>query len=285
MSSIEPIQRIAMRAGNVITVMVLGWLVLGTPCPSLATEGPSVRDEAWGILDAGVQRKSADRRAEAIAALGVAAGDKRALNILEECLQDPRPEVRTTAVAALGDMNAKSSLPKIKALLSDSDAKTTLAIAAVLKKFGDPKGSEIYYELVTGERKNGQKLTDGIKDRKGLEKMGVETAIGFAPFGGVASGAYGYISHSSQSGAIAYVTAINALAEDSDPQVREALVQAAFGGKPPVRVAALRALAKRGDATVVNDIEPAMHADKAVVSYTAAAAILHLLATEQAPVK
>jgi len=61
-------------------------------------------------------------------------------------------------------------------------------------------------------------------------------------------------------------------------QAKKALVQAAFGRKAPVRVAALRALAKRGDATLINDIEPAMHADKAVVSYTAAAAILHLLA-------
>jgi HEAT repeat protein len=274
-----------MRAGNTIAFMVLGWFVLGTPFPSLADDGQVVRHEAWGILDAGLQDKSADRRAEAIAALGVAAGDKRALETLEEFLQDPKPEIRTAAVAALGVMNAKSSLPKIKALLSDSDAKTTLAIAAVLQKFGDPEGFEIYYELMTGERKDGQKITDGIKDRKGLEKMGAETAIGFLPFGGVATGAYDYISGSNKSGANAYVTAVNALAEDSDPRVKKALVQAAFGGKVPVRVAALRALAKQGDPTVVNDIEPAMHSDKAVVSYTAAAAILHLLAPGRTPVK
>ena len=274
-----------MRAGDTITVMVLGWLVFGTPCTSLATAGQSLRDEAWGILDGGLQDKNVDKRAEVLAALGVAAGDARALKTLEECLQDPKPEIRTAAVAALGDMNAKSSLPKIKALLSDSDAKTTLAIAAVLQKFGDSEGFEIYYELVTGERKDGQKITDSIKNRKGLEKMGAETAIGFLPFGGVATGAYDYISGSNKSGANAYVTAVNALAEDSDPQVKKALVHAAFGGKVPVRVAALRALAKRGDPTVVNDIEPAMHSDKAVVSYTAAAAILHMLAPIQTPVK
>jgi len=274
-----------MGTGDTILVMVLGWLVLGTPCPSLAAAGQSLRDEPWGILDAGLQDKSVDKRAEALAALGVAAGDARALKTLEECLQDPKPEIRTVAVAALGDMNAKASLPKIKALLSYSDAKTTLAVAAVLKKFGDPEGFEIYNELVTGERKDGQKLTDGIKDRKGLEKVGAETAIGFVPFGGVATGAYDYISRNSTSAANAYVIAVNALAEDPDPQVNKALVRVAFGGKVPVRVAALRALAKRGDTTVLNDIEPAMHSDKAVVSYTAAAAILHLLAPGQTPVK
>jgi HEAT repeat protein len=66
--------------------------------------------------------------------------------------------------------------------------------------------------------------------------------------------------------------------------VKKSLVQVVFGGKAPVRVAALRALAKRGDATVVSDIEPAMHAEKALVSYTAAAAILHLLTSGNAPV-
>lgn len=274
-----------MRARDTITVMVLGWLVLGTPCPSPAVAGQSFSDEAWGILDAGLQDKSVDKRVEALAALGIAAGDARALKKLEECLQDPKPEIRTAAVTALGDMNAKLSLPKIKALLSYSDAKTTLAIAAVLKKFGDPAGFEIYNELVTGERKDGQKLTDGIKDRKGLEKMGAETAIGFAPFGGVATGAYGYLSANSRSAATLYVIAVNALAEDPDPQVKKALVQAAFGGKVPVRVAALRALAKRDDPTVVNDMEPAMHSDKTVVSYTAAGAILHLLTLGQTPVK
>lgn len=274
-----------MRVGDTITVMFLGWLVLGTPGPSLVAAGHSLRDEAWGILDAGLEAKTVDKRAEALAALGVAAGDETALKTLEECLQDPKPEIRTAAVAALGDMNAKSSLPKIKALLSNSDARTTLAIAAVLKKFGDPEGFEIYNELVTGERKDGQKLTDGVKDRKGLEKMGAEAAIGFLPFGGVATGAYDYISGNSKSVANVYVVAVNALADDPDPQVKKALVQAAVGGKVPVRVAALRALAKRGDATVVDEIEPAMHADKAVVSYTAAAAILHLLAPGQTPVK
>jgi HEAT repeat protein len=168
-----------MRTGKAITVMVLGWFVLGMPCQPLEAAGKSVRDEAWGILSAGLQDKSTEKRAEAIAALGVAAGDERALKTLEECLQGPKPEIRTAAIVALGDMNAKSPLPKIKALLSGSDAKTTLAIAAVLKQFGDPEGYEIYYELVTGERKNGQKLTDGIKDRKDLEKMGAKRRSAF----------------------------------------------------------------------------------------------------------
>jgi len=273
-----------MKAGNAVTAMVFGWFVMGILCPSLAAAEQSLKQEAWSILDAGLHDKSAEKRAEAIAALGVAAGDQRALTTLEECLRDPKPEIRAAAVGALGFMNAKSSLPKIKALLSSADAKTTLAIAAALIKFRDPEGFEIYYELVTGERKDGQKLADGLKDKKGLEKMGAEAAIGILPFGGVATGAYDYISGNSKSGASLYVAAVNALMEDPDPLVTKALLQAAFDGREPVRVAALRALARRGDATVLNDLEPAMYSGKTAVDYTAAAAILHLIATGQTPV-
>jgi HEAT repeat protein len=215
--------------------------------------------------------------------VGLAAGDEKAVKTAEEALQDPNPNIRRAAVAALGDMNAKSALPQIKTLLRERDAKLTLAIAAVLKKFGDPEGYEIYYELVTGERKDGEKLVDGIKDKKALETMGAKTAIGFLPFGGVATGTYDYFEQNGKSHASAYVTGVNALADDRDPKAGKALVRAVFGSKEPVQLAALHGLAKRGDAKVVNDIEPAMHSEKDLVSYTAAAATLHLLAVSQKP--
>jgi hypothetical protein len=92
--------------------MFLGWLVLVTPCTLLAPAGHSLREEAWGIRDAGLQDKSVGKRAEALAALGVAAGDAGAFKTLEAWLLDPKPEIRTAAVAPLGDMNAASSLTK-----------------------------------------------------------------------------------------------------------------------------------------------------------------------------
>jgi HEAT repeat protein len=271
-----------MRSGKAIALTV--WIVLGASCPPLVAAGQSVRDEAWSVLDAGLHNKSADKRAEAIAALGLAVGDQKALKTAEEALEDPNPNIRIAAVTALGNMNEKAALPEIKALLREGDAKTTLAIAAVLKKFGDAEGYEIYYELLMGERKDGEKLVDGIKDKKGLEKMGAKTAIGFLPFGGVATGTYDYLEQNGKSHASVYVTAVNALAEDRDPKAEKALVRAVFGGKEPVQLAALQGLAKRGDAKVVNDIEPAMHSEKDLVSYTAAAATLHLLAVGQKPV-
>ena len=237
----------------------------------------SVTDKAWATLEAGINDKKTDRRVLAISALGLMPGDKKAIETVEHAFQDPDSDIRRAAVTALGDMDWKASLPKIKALVNQADAKTLVAIAAVLKKFKDPEAYEIYYELLTGKRKGGGSILDGVKDKKSLEKMGVETAIGFVPFGGVGTGAYDYFKKNGSSQISVDVTAVSALAEDPDPAVKEALVQACFGTKDPVQVAALRALAKRGDPTVVQDIEPAMYSDKPVISYTASATILHLL--------
>ncbi|HWF45367.1 MAG TPA: HEAT repeat domain-containing protein [Bryobacteraceae bacterium] len=242
----------------------------------LATE-QSVSEKAWTILEAGLHDEKSDKRAQAVFALGLVPRDNKAIETAEHALNDPDPNVRRAAIDALGEMNSKRSLPKIKALISNSDGRTVLAIAAVLTKFKDPEGYEIYYEVLTGKRKDGGSILAGIKDRKALEKMGVETAIGFAPFGGVATGAYGYLKQNSSSHANTDVTAASALAGDRDPVAEKALVDTSFDGKEAVQIAALRALATRGDPSVVKDIEPAMYSDKPSISYTAAATVVHLL--------
>jgi HEAT repeat protein len=157
--------------------------------------GRESTSKAWTILQAGAHDKSAEKRAQAVSALGLISGNPMAVETAEHALQDSNSDVRKAAVTALGDMNSKASLPKIRALLKHSDAKTVVAIAAVLKKFNDPQGYEIYYEILTGERKAGGGILDGIKDKKSLEKMGAEEALGFVPFGGIGVGAYDYFKN------------------------------------------------------------------------------------------
>src|SRR5690349_14707534 len=169
-------------------------------------------------------------------------GNKKAAEMAEQALQDPDHNVCRAAITALGEMNSKKSLAKIKVLISHSDAKTVLAIAAVLTKFKDPEGYEIYYQVLTGERKEGGSILDGIKDRKALEKIGVQTAIGFVPFAGIGTGAYDYFKQYGLAQSNVEVIAVAALANDRDPVVEKALVQASLGGKGAVQVAALRAL-------------------------------------------
>jgi HEAT repeat protein len=244
-------------------------------CGLVSADGKFM-DQAWKILQAGAHNKSADKRAQAISALGVIAGDERAIKTAEIALQDPQSEVRRAAITALGDMGSRASLPKIKALLEHSDAKTVVAIAAVLKKLNDPQGYDIYYQILTGGRKAGGGILDGLKDKKDLEKIGVEEALGFIPFGGIGIGAYDYFKKNGSSNANVNAVAATALAKDPDPASEKALTQASVGGKEIVQVAALRALAQRGDPTVVKDIEPVMYSDKSLISYTAAAAVVHL---------
>jgi HEAT repeat protein len=242
----------------------------------LLSAGSQSTNQAWKILQAGVHHKSANKRVQAVSALGLIANDPKAIETAEHALQDSNAEVRRAAVTALGDMDSQASLPKIRALLEHSDAKTVVVIAAVLKKLNDPQAYDLYYQILTGERKAGGGILDGLKDKKSLEKMGVEEALGFIPFGGIGIGAYDYFKQNGSSNANVNVAAATALAQDRDLATEKALIQASFGGKEIIQVAALRALAKRGEPSVVKDIEPAMYSEKSFVSYTAAAAVVHL---------
>ncbi|MBV8069738.1 MAG: HEAT repeat domain-containing protein [Acidobacteriaceae bacterium] len=236
-------------------------------------------DKAWAILDAGVHDAKPDKRSLAVSALGLMPGDNKATEMADRALQDTDPDVRRAAITALADMDAKSALPKIKDLINSADGKTILVIAAALKKFNDPEAYDIYYQILTGKRQSGGSIFAGVKDRKAMEAMGVQTAIGFIPFSGVGTGAYNYFRKNSAAQSSINVLAVSALAEDPDrdPSIGKALVQSAFNDKDVVQVAALVALAKRGDPSVVNDIEPAMSSGKPAISQTAAATILHLL--------
>ena len=233
-------------------------------------------DAAWSILQTGLHEKNADRRAQATSCLDLLPAEPRALSTAESALDDPSETVRVAAINALGEMNARASLPKIKALAQGTDGKTLVAIAAVLKKFNDPEGNEIYYEILTGSRKAGGGILSGIKDRKNLERMGIEEAIGFVPFGGVGLGAYYYFRQNASASSAVLALAALALANDPDSTSEKALIQASFNDPDPVKVAALRALAKRGNAAVIDEIAPGMYSDKPIVSYTAAAAVLRL---------
>lgn len=251
-----------------LLICILSFLI----CDS--SGGADFGAKAWDILKTGVADPNTTKRQQAISSLAIVTDSPRAAQLAEHALQDPQASVRRAAVIALGGMGSKSSLPKIKDLLPSANAGTVVAIAAVLKQFNDPLGYSIYYEILTGQRKSGGGILSGLEDKKALEKMGFEEAVGFIPFGGVGWGAYEYFKHLGTPGVD--VAAAAALATDPDPSARTALIHASFGGKAIVRLAALQALAKRGDRSVVDTIQPAMYSEIPLVSYTAAAAVAHL---------
>lgn len=208
--------------------------------------------------------------------LGIVPRDSKATTMAEAALNDPDGRVQRAAVQALGEMDARSSIPKLKAMIPKADAKTIVALAAVLKRFNDPEAYSIYYQIFTGLRKSGGSIFDGIRDKRALEKMGIEEAIGLIPYSGIATGAYNYFAQNGSSNLTVEATAAAALANDPDPESEAALVKACFGRKEAIEVAALRALAKRGDPRVLNQILPTMYDSKTLVSYTAAATVAHL---------
>jgi len=147
-----------------------------------------------------------------------------------------------------------------------------------LKSLGDEKGYEVYFAILTGERKSGEGLLDDQKkmlhDPKKMAQFGVEQGLGFVPFAGIALGAFKALRKDDTSPVRA--GAAMALASDPDPRSGEALVAAASDKSVIVQAAALNAIALRNDPKLITAIVPMMKDDKDIVRYTAAAAVVRL---------
>jgi HEAT repeat protein len=236
-------------------------------------------ENACDNLTAGVSDKNVEKRSDATQALGLLIDDKRARVMAEKALDDDSPEVRVAAADALGEMQSRASIPKLHDALSDKDPTVVLAAAHALLLLKDDREYEVYYAILTGERKTGNGLLGGgrkmLHDPKKLAEFGVETGLGtFVPFGGFGLTAWKRLTKDDSS--IARAAAARVLAKDPDPQSGSALLEAISDRSWIVRVAALESLAKRGNPVVLKQIEPAMQDQKEAVQYTAAAAVIRL---------
>lgn len=235
-------------------------------------------EKAWTILSDAAQDKSYEKRGKAIQALGIVTADDRARTLAEAALADQRGEVRATAADVLGVMRAISSVPKLKAALKDNAASVVFAAANALFVMGDPSAYEVYYAVLTGQKKSGDALLQSqlkmLKDPKALTQLGLEAGIGFIPFGGVS---YKLLKMSTAD-AVSPVRAAAAgkLITDPDPKSRQALAEAAGDEKWLVRAAVVGALARRNDPSALNVITPLLDDENDVVRFNAAAAVIQL---------
>jgi HEAT repeat protein len=71
------------------------------------------KEEAWQILDTACTGDKTSDRATAVRVLGLMPSDAKALKAARKALRDDKPEVRSAAAAALGDMNSRISIPKL----------------------------------------------------------------------------------------------------------------------------------------------------------------------------
>ena len=246
--------------------------------------GENRKAEAWQILDDACTGDRTIARVTAILVLGLMPDDAKARGLAEKALGDDKPEVRSAAAAALGDMKSRTSIPKLKKALDDDDPAVALAAAHALDLMHDHSAYEVYYEVLTGQRKAGKGLiasqTSILKDPKKMAQLGFEEGIGFVPFAGVGWVAIKTITKDDTSPVRA--AAAKVLAKDPDPAATKTLADAAGDKSWLVRAAALEALAKRGDPAVLDTVSLCMSDKKEAVKYTAAAAVLRLTAIKEA---
>lgn len=243
------------------------------------TEPPkSPSERAWALLDDGSASDSAETRRIAVGALGVVIKNPHAIQIAEKALKDDKPEVRAAAASALGKMQSRSSIPKLISVLDDKEPEVVLAAAQSLVSFRNEQGYDVYYEVLTGQRKGGKgavgKELESLKNPKKLAEMGFEEGIGFVPFGGMGLEAFRVLTGGNTSAVRA--AAAKVLAHDPDPSAGNALSDAIGDNSWHVRVAAIDAIAERGDPKLISAVLPGLDDDKDAVKYSAAAAVVRL---------
>lgn len=240
--------------------------------------GQNPEEKAWQVLQKGLHDSNVAERVVATRVLGLIPDDSRAVGMAEQALQDKAPAVRAAAATALGQMGARGSAPKLREALKDKEVSVVMAAAHALRKLGDPMGYEVYYAVLTGERKTGAGLLDEqktmLKDPKKMASFGFAQGIGYVPYASIGVGVVKAIKKDDISPVRA--AAASALASDPDPRSGQALVRAASDKSWVVRAAALDAIARRGDASLLETIVPRMADEKDAVRYTAAAAIVRL---------
>jgi len=262
----------------------IGAFCLLTPVPTAAQSPP---DQAWSILQAGAADNSSEQRIATMRVLQLIPGDAKAVGTAEQGLQDKDPDVRGAAALSLGSMKSKSSIPRLEAAAkSDTEGAVVMAAAKSLIQLGDEKGYEVYYAVLTGQRKSGESLIGGqekeldqlLRNPKQMEAMAFEQGIGFVPFGGYGLQAYQMIHASETKEPIVKAASIKILAKDPDPRTGKALVAATADKNTLVRAAAYDALARRDDPSVLPDLTSGLDDEKQEVKLTAAAAVVHLSA-------
>jgi HEAT repeat protein len=282
---VKPISAVTGPKRRVRTLTLAAFIVAFWTLASVFMSAQASLDQAWSILQAGAVDKSSEQRVATMRVLQLIPSDAKAVDLAGKGLQDKEPEVRGAAALSLGAMNSKSAIPQLTAAAkSDPEGAVVMAAAKSLIQLGDEKAYEVYYAVLTGQRKSGESLVGGqekelnqlLRNPQKMEAMAFEQGIGFVPYGGAGLQVYRTIHESGSKELIVKATAIKILAKDPDPRSGNALVAATTDKSWLVRAAAFDALARRGDSSVLPNLQSGLNDEKDVVKLAAAAAIVHL---------
>lgn len=251
------------------------------PTEPVKPEKPQTpKEKSWSILKDGLTEENFERRAKAVNALGLIIGDANAEKFALAALKDTNARVRMAGVTSLGAMHARHAKEALEEALDDSEPAVVLASANSLLLLKDDAGYDVYYAVLTGNKKANQGLIKEqmkiLHDPKKMAQLGLEEGISFVPFGGLGYGVMKTVIKSGDDVATVRGIAARRLARDPDPSTGEALVRATIDKSWIVRAAALETLSVRGDKSVVKGILASLDDEKDDVRYIGAAAIIHL---------
>jgi HEAT repeat protein len=247
-----------------------------------ANDEPSTSDleeKSWLILQTGLHSKKAAQREKAVKALSLLEGNRQAIRFTLRAMRDKNPRVRAAAASSLGELHATSTVPALRAAVSDKDASVMLAATHALFVLKDPLAYEVYYAILMGNKKTSagiiQSQVDRLKDPKQVAQMGLQEGIGFVPYAGMGYEAYRQLMKHDSSPVRA--AAARFLALDPDSISEDALIQVAVADKNTiVREAALDALAQKSDAKCIQRLAINLDDDKYSVRDRTAATIIRL---------
>lgn len=254
------------------------------PAPETEATRPGVQ-QAWETLENLADSGNPQHRKYSAAAFALLAQrHSRALTSVKKLLaSDREAEVRAFTAAALGQEQARTAIPALRAALDDSNAPVAFAAAKALWNMGDHSGDFIFEQVLTGARKDSQGLVSSylsdarhkMHDPKALAMMGVKEAT--SAFFGPAGMAISFAQESlKDKGAAGRAYAADALSHDRSKKSLQILQSALQDSSPLVRAAACRSLALRRDRSSLVYLEPLLDDDNEEARAMASAAYISL---------
>lgn len=255
------------------------------PPANNATRTPPVyadlRARAWKMLDEAAASNKVRDRSDGLSAISILKSDRHAIALMKQALKDKDESVRTLAANSLGSMNARSAIPALRDAMNDPSPVVSFAAAQSLWRLGDHSGRQLFYDVLTGERKTTpglikqhvNQIKKDIHDPKTLALIGIDQASGafLGPFSMGVSVLEEYAKNTS-SPVQAYCATL--LSQDPTPDTTEQLSVALGDNNWTVRAAAAKALAEMHDRKVISKLEEMMQTDKVAPARLAAAAAI-----------
>jgi len=241
---------------------------------------------SWEILKQGIAEKNAEKRRQAVTAIGSIGLAPEAIHEVEGALKDQDPLVRQTAAAILGQMKAKQATPALKAALDDASGEVAFAAAKALWEMGDKSGRDLIEDTLTGQQRATEsamaKVKRKMRDPKAVTMMGLKEASGvlLGPFNiGIIAAEAAF----KDGGAGARALSATMLALDCDAETLRLLESSAASDKNwAVRAASARALGQCGNPDAIPRLEQNLTDGRDAVKFMSAASIIRLSAPRRA---